>query len=114
MFIATVLQGNINLNMIHLITDINRKENYCVIMYFSLPCRLSQICNHVAAVLFRVDAAVLAGYTNPTCTSQKAKWVVPAPKTVVEVTPISNMEIEVNKYGRKSNDRIHIACNSEL
>ena len=72
-------------------------------MYFALTCRLSQTCNHVVAMLFRVEAAVRAGYTNPTCTSQKAKWVVPAPKTVVEVNiPVSDMEIEVHKYGAKS------------
>ena len=72
------------------------------IIFFCYTCRLSQTCNHVAAVLFRVEAAVRADYTNPTCTSQKAKWVVPAPKTVVEVVPISEMEIEVHKYGAKS------------
>ena len=53
-------------------------------------------------MLFRVEAAVQAGLTNPTCTSQKSTWVVPPSKTVVEVTPISELEIEVHKYGTKS------------
>ena len=51
---------------------------------------------------FRVEAAVHAGLINPTCTSQKSRWIVPAPKTVVEVTPISDIEIEVHKYGEPS------------
>ena len=63
---------------------------------------LSQTCNHVAAMLFCVEAAVQAGETNPTCTSQKSKWIVPAPKTVVQVTPISDINIEVHKYGHPS------------
>ena len=39
----------------------------------SFSFRLSQSCNHVAGFLFRVEAAVKAGLTNPTCTSQKAR-----------------------------------------
>lgn len=70
--------------------------------YCNCAAGLSQTCNHVAAILFRVEAAVRAGWTNPTCTSQKAKWIIPAPKTVVEVTPISEIEIEVHKYGESS------------
>ena len=53
-------------------------------------------------MLFRVEAAVQAGLTNPTCTSQEAKWPVPPAKTVVDVTPISELDIEVHKYGVKS------------
>ena len=68
--------------------------------------RLSQTCNHVAAMLFCVEAAVRAGWTNPTCTSQKARWIIPAPKTVVEVTPISELEIEVHKYGESSKSKV--------
>ena len=49
-----------------------------------------------------VPYAVHAGLTNPTCTSQKSQWIVPAPKTVIEVTPISDIEIEVHKYGEPS------------
>ena len=64
--------------------------------------RLSQTCNHVAAMLFRVEAAVKAGLTNPTCTSLESKWDIPASKTVVEVTPIADLDIEVHKYGTKS------------
>ena len=70
--------------------------------YCNCAAGLSQTCNHVAAMLFRVEAAVRAGLTNPTCTSQKSWWIVPAPKTVIEVTPISDIEIEVHKYWEPS------------
>ena len=34
-------------------------------------------CNHVAELLFRVEAAGLKGYCNPTCTSTLATWNIP-------------------------------------
>ena len=37
-------------------------------------------CNHVAGLLFRVEAAVLIGVTHPTCTSMLASWNVPSKK----------------------------------
>ena len=37
-------------------------------------------CNHVAGLLFRVDAAVLIGVTHPFCTSMLASWNVPSKK----------------------------------
>ena len=36
--------------------------------------------NHVAGLLFRVEAAVLIGVTHPTCTSMLASWNVPSKK----------------------------------
>ena len=49
-----------------------------------------------------MEAAVSAGLTNPTCTSQKAVWIIPAEKTVIGVTPISSLDIEVHEYGKQS------------
>ena len=31
-------------------------------------------CNHVAGLLFRVQAAVLTGVAHPTCTSRLSEW----------------------------------------
>ena len=36
---------------------------------------LSQTCNHVAAALFRIEAAVRLGLTNPACTSSSSEWL---------------------------------------
>ena len=63
--------------------------------------RLCQTCNHDARMLFRVEAAVRTGLTNPTCTSQKATWHIPSSKTVVSVTPITSLDIQVHKYGKE-------------
>ena len=70
--------------------------------YCNCAAGLSQTCNHVAAMLFRVEAAVQAGFTNPTCTSQKSQWNVPKDDTFIKATPISEIEIEVHKYGEPS------------
>ena len=39
-------------------------------------------CNHVAGMLFRIEAAVLLGVTHPTCTMQLAKWNIPSKKKI--------------------------------
>ena len=81
--------------------------------YCNCAAGLSQTCNHVAAMLFRVEAAVRAGFTNPTCTSQKLQWNVPKDDTFIKATPISEIEIEVHKYGEPSKlGNIHEKNNS--
>ena len=37
-------------------------------------------CDHVAGLLFRVEAAVIIRVTHPTCTSMLASWNVPSKK----------------------------------
>ena len=36
---------------------------------------MSGTCNHVAALLFRVEAAVRLGLTNPSCTTKSFEWL---------------------------------------
>ena len=36
--------------------------------------RLSESCSHVAAVLFKLEAAVRLGYTTKACTEEPCKW----------------------------------------
>ena len=36
--------------------------------------RLGEVCSHVAALLFKVEACVRLGYTNPACTSTPCEW----------------------------------------
>ena len=36
---------------------------------------MSQTCNHVAASLFRVEAAIGAGLNNPSCTAKPCQWL---------------------------------------
>ena len=36
---------------------------------------MSQTCNHIAAALFRVEAAIRAGLNNPACTAKACEWL---------------------------------------
>lgn len=36
---------------------------------------MSETCNHIDALLFRVDAAVTCGLTNPSCTAKTCEWL---------------------------------------
>ena len=45
--------------------------------YSSCTVRLLGYCNHIVAMLFRMEAAVMQGLTKPRCTSQNSSWNVP-------------------------------------
>ena len=51
---------------------LERETGKVVCAFCNCAAGLSQTCNHVAAMLFHVEAAVQAGWTNPTCTSKKS------------------------------------------
>lgn len=85
--------------------------------YCSCTAGLLGSCNHVTGMLFRVEAAVSAGVTKPTCTSRLSKWNVPTgTKTVLEMKPIKELTFSKHNYfkGRDStnNDLNRIAYNS--
>ena len=43
-------------------------------MWLPLTYRLGEVCSHIAAVLFKVEAIVRLGYTTVPCTSRPWKW----------------------------------------
>ena len=45
-----------------------------IIMLWFLYCRRSEVCSHVAAVLFKAEEACRLGYNKPTCTSLQCSW----------------------------------------
>ena len=56
-------------------------------------------CNHVTAMLFRVEAAFSSGITKPTCTSKLSTWNVPAPtKTILSLKPICEYTVSKSNY----------------
>ena len=52
-------------------------------------------CNHVAGLLFRVEAAVLTGLSNPTCKSVSAAWDIPKTKTQIITDEISKFTLQM-------------------
>ena len=62
--------------------------------------RLTGTCNHVAAVLFRVEAAVRQGLVRQYCTSLPCSWVIPKTKTTAEPARTSDIVFKQEKYGK--------------
>ena len=72
--------------------------------YCSCTAGLLGSCNHVTAMLFRIEAAVSSGVTKPTCTSRLAAWNVPSgSKTVLDMKPICELEFLKHTYRKRAN-----------
>ena len=69
--------------------------------YCSCMAGMSQTCNHVAAALYRVEAAVRSGLTNPSCTSKPNEWL-PGSKAVVDIpAKIKDLKFEREDFGTR-------------
>ncbi|KAL3857710.1 hypothetical protein ACJMK2_012352 [Sinanodonta woodiana] len=55
-----------------------------------------QTCNHVAALLFKKDAAWKSGLTNPACTSVESNWDKPKTKFAM-IQPIRVNDMKIKK-----------------
>ena len=60
---------------------------------------LAQNCNHVAAALFRVEAAIRMGLSNPSCTSKACKWL--PNNQMVKPICIKNLKLTRGDFGRR-------------
>ena len=64
---------------------------------------MSETCNHVAALFFRVEAAVTSALTNPSCTAKSCEWL-PNRK---DVKPIKLKDINLKRddFGKQKKSR---------
>ena len=64
---------------------------------------MSETCNHVAALFFRVEAAVTSGLTNTSCTVKSCEWL-PNRKDVkpIKLKDINLQRDDFGKQGEKS------------
>lgn len=60
---------------------------YCCLFYF----RLSQTCNHVASLLYKMEAAFRLGMSNPTCTMTPCSWKAPSGTKAPPYMKVSDM-----------------------
>lgn len=67
------------------------KSGYC-----SCTAGMAGMCNHVIAMLFRIENAVVTGATKPSKTSQKCTWTVPS-GTKVDLTALPATQITWQK-----------------
>ena len=64
---------------------------------------IAQTCNHIAAALFRIEAAVRMGLCNPSCTSRPCEWL-PNNASVIP-TKIKDLELTRGDFGRRGKKR---------
>ena len=60
---------------------------------------MGETCNHFAAAMFRVDAGVGTGLTNPSCTSSATEWL-PCRKDI-KPTKIKDLHIDRGDFAQR-------------
>ena len=70
--------------------------------YFTCTAGLLGSCNHVAGLLFRIEAAVLLGYTHTTCTSKLSAWNIPTHKKQIEPGEVVKFLLTKDTYMKKA------------
>ena len=60
---------------------------------------MSQTCNHVAAALFRVEAAVRVGLTNPACTAKANEWL--PNRNRVQSMKMKDIDFKRDDFGKR-------------
>ena len=66
-------------------------------------------CNHVAGLLFRVEAAVLQGLTQETCTDVPSDWNRPKTKKQVKPGKLSNFLIKQDRLDKRFSEQSSLA-----
>ena len=64
---------------------------------------ISQTCNHIAAALFRIEAAVRMGLSNPSCTSKPCEWL-PNNKDV-QPLKVTDLKLVRGDFGRRGKSK---------
>ena len=67
-----------------------------------------QTSNHVAAALFRIEAAVRMGLSNPSGTSKPCRWL--PNNAVVKPTKLKNMKLLRGDFGRRTKKKKELNC----
>ena len=69
---------------------------------------LSQVCNHIAAALFRIEAAIRMGLNNPSSTSKSCEWL-PNNKKVVPVR-LQDLKLGRADFGSRRAKKSELNC----
>lgn len=78
---------------------LTKKEGTIKAAYCSCMAGMSETCNHVAALLFRIEVAVTCGLTTPSCTEKASGWL-PNRK---EVKSMQVKDMILSRYNMKKN-----------
>ena len=90
---------------------IDRAKNEVMSAWCSCTAGFSQSCNHVMALLYKVEHAVAQGYTNPACTSIPCRW---NDCSFREVEPKKIKELNIREDNRLNVEEGHKRRNISL
>ena len=94
--------------------DGEKPERKIYSAYGTCTAGLLGCCNHVTAMLFRVEAAVRSGATKPSSTSMLACWNVPTGcKTTLVHKPLADMTFHKHHYKKRKTNAQNIECNND-
>ena len=90
---------------------LSKKEGKVITTLCSCMAGMSSTCNHVAAAIFHVEAAMRLGLTNPACTTKACEWL-PNRK---DVRPIKIKDLNLNRddFGKRGKKRQKIISTPE-
>ena len=78
---------------------VKKKEARIVSAHCSCMAGMSGTCNHVAAMLFRMEAAVRLGLTNQSCTSKSCEWL--PNRKEVKPEKVKNLSFSRDDFGKR-------------
>ena len=82
---------------------INKRSAKIMSAHCTCMAGLSQTCNHVAAALFRIEAAVRSGLTNPSCTSTISEWL--PNRKEVKPCKVKNINFDREDFGGRGKQK---------
>eukprot|EP00794_Sanderia_malayensis_P008045 gene8045-biopygen6517 len=92
----------------HLWVCLSKKNGKIIKAHCSCMAGLSQTCNHVAAALFRIEAAVRIGLNSPSCTSKPCSWL-PSNRKVVPMR-LKDMKLSRGDFGKRGKKLSELNC----
>nr|XP_047138959.1 uncharacterized protein LOC124814902 [Hydra vulgaris] len=90
---------------------INKKTAKIISAHCTCLAGLLQTCNHVAASLFRIEAAVRNGLTNVACTSSKSEWL--PNRSIVAPTKICDLKFDRDEFGQRGRKKRSLVSNEK-
>lgn len=72
---------------------------------------MSRTCNHVAAAMYRIEAAVRMGLTNPACTSKANEWL--PNHAGVATIKVKDMKLKRDDFGQQGRKKAGSSVNTK-